>query len=146
MDRSLIEPIVGFTCSAFDLLHAGHIMMLKEAKVQCDHLIVGLHVDPSLERPEKNSPVQSLLERYVQLQACRYVDEIVPYETENDLIVILLNWDIDVRILGSEYQNVPFTGDDLLIPLYFNSRDHSFSSSSLRTRVLLAEKDNLNIK
>jgi glycerol-3-phosphate cytidylyltransferase len=137
---------VGFTCSAFDLFHAGHLLMLKEAKAQCDYLIVGLHVDPSLDRPEKNSPVQSVLERWIQLQGCSYVDEIVPYETENDLLIILQNWDVDLRILGKEYMNIPYTGDNLSVPVYFNSRNHGYSSSSLRTRVLLAERENLHLK
>jgi glycerol-3-phosphate cytidylyltransferase len=138
--------IVGFTCSAFDLFHAGHLLMLKEAKAQCDYLIVGLHVDPSLDRPEKNSPVQSVLERWIQLQGCSYVDEIVPYETESDLLIILQNWDVDLRILGKEYMNIPYTGDNLSVPVYFNSRNHGYSSSSLRTRVLLAERENLHLK
>lgn len=138
--------IVGFTCSAFDLFHAGHLLMLKEAKEQCDYLIVGLHIDPSLDRPEKNSPVQSVLERWIQLQGCSYVDEIIPYETENDLLIILQNWDIDLRILGKEYMNIPYTGDNLSVPVYFNSRNHAYSSSSLRTRVLLAERENLHLK
>ena len=130
---------VGFTCSTFDLLHAGHIQMLREAKDQCDYLICGLQVDPSLDRPEKNSPVQSIVERYTQLNAVKYVDEIIPYCTERDLEDILEMYDIDVRIIGSEYRDDKFTGRAICakrdIDLYFNSRDHRFSSSDLRKRV-----------
>ena len=130
---------VGFTCSTFDLLHAGHIIMLREAKEQCDYLICGLQVDPSVDRKEKNSPVQTLVERYSQLHACRYVDEIVPYQTEKDLEDILQMFNIDVRILGEEYREKNFTGKDICqgknIDLYFNTRDHRFSTSDLRNRV-----------
>lgn len=135
----------GFTCSVFDLFHAGHIMMLKEAKGQCDYLIVGLQTDPTLDRPDtKNKPVQSIFERFVQLQACRYVDEIVVYATEKDLIDILLSYPIDVRILGVEYADKEFTGRkeciDRDIELYFNKREHSFSTGELRQRVMQAEQ------
>ena len=135
----------GFTCSVFDLFHAGHIMMLKEAKGQCDYLIVGLQTDPTLDRPDtKNKPVQSIFERFVQLQACIYVNEIVVYATEKDLIDILLSYPIDVRILGDEYANKEFTGRrecmDRGIELYFNKREHSFSTSELRQRVMQAEQ------
>ena len=130
---------VGFTCSTFDLLHAGHIQMLREAKEQCDYLICGLQVDPSIDRKEKNSPVQTLVERYSQLHSCRYVDEIIPYQTEKDLEDILQMFNIDVRILGEEYREQNFTGKDICqgrnIDLYFNSRDHRFSTTDLRNRV-----------
>lgn len=130
---------VGFTCSTFDLLHAGHIMMLREAKTVCDYLIVGLQTDPSIDRPEKNAPVQTLVERYIQLQAIGYVDEIIPYQTEQDLEDILNMFDIDVRILGEEYKDGKFTGRAICarrgIELYYNKRDHRFSSSDLRKRV-----------
>ncbi len=126
---------IGFTCSCFDLFHAGHIMMLKEAKTQCDHLIVGLQTDPTIDRPQKNKPIQSILERYIQLEACKYVDEIVVYATEKDLIDILKTYPIDVRILGEEYCDKSFTGDDLDIELYFNRRQHSFSTTELRERI-----------
>jgi len=130
---------VGFTCSTFDLLHAGHIQMLREAKEQCDYLLVGLQIDPSIDRPEKNSPIQSIVERYTQLNAVEYVDEIVPYATETDLNDILTMYHIDVRILGEEYREKDFTGKDICkkrgIQLYFNKRDHRFSSSDLRKRV-----------
>ena len=129
----------GFTCSAFDLLHAGHIQMLRDAKSQCDYLICGLQVDPALDRKDKNSPVQTLVERYIQLAAVSYVDEIIPYETESDLNDILEMLPIDLRILGEEYKQKDFTGKDVCrrrgIELYFNKRDHRFSSSSLRKRI-----------
>lgn len=130
---------VGFTCSAFDLLHAGHIQMLREAKEQCDYLICGLQIDPSLDRAEKNAPIQTVVERYTQLKAVSYVDEIIPYLTENDLCDILAMYHIDIRVLGDEYKEKDFTGKDICkkrgIQLYFNKRDHRFSSSDLRKRV-----------
>jgi len=130
---------VGFTCSTFDLLHAGHVMMLREAKTVCDYLIVGLQTDPTIDRNEKNKPVQTLLERYIQLNAIEYVDEIVPYQTEQDLEDILNMFPINVRILGEEYKNGKFTGRATCakrgIELYYNKRDHRFSSSDLRERV-----------
>jgi len=130
---------VGFTCSTFDLLHAGHVQMLRDAKEQCDYLICGLQVDPTLDRPEKNSPVQTVVERYAQLHAVKYVDEIIPYAYERDLEDILSMYHIDVRILGDEYRDKDFTGKDICkkrgIQLYFNKRDHRFSSSDLRRRV-----------
>lgn len=134
---------IGIVASTFDLLHAGHIMMLREAKSQCDHLICALQVDPSVDRKEKNKPVQTLVERYIQLQAVNYVDEIVSYQTEKDLEDILELYPIDVRILGDEYKDKDFTGREICkrrgITLYFNKRDHRFSSSGLRKRV--AEKE-----
>lgn len=133
---------VGFTCSTFDLLHSGHIAMLREAKEQCEYLIVGLQIDPSLDRKEKNSPAQTIVERYVQLSAVKYVDEIIVYLTERDLEDILEMFHIDVRILGDEYRDKDFTGKDICkkrgIQLHFNKRDHRFSTSSLRQ--LVAEK------
>lgn len=132
--------IIGFTASTFDLLHAGHVTMLREAKTVCDYLIVGLQVDPSRDRPEKNAPVQTLVERYTQLAAVKYVDEIVPYASEQDLEDILTMYEIDVRILGEEYRDKDFTGRDICkkrgIELHFNKRDHRFSSSGLRNRVM----------
>ena len=134
---------IGFTASTFDLLHAGHISMLREAKSVCDYLICGLQVDPSYDRTEKNSPVQSLVERYTQLNAVQYVDEIVPYESEKDLEDILSMYEINIRILGEEYRDKDFTGKDICrkrdIDLHFNKRDHRFSTSDLRSRV--TEKD-----
>lgn len=135
---------IGITCSTFDLLHAGHVMMLREAKSQCDYLIAALQVDPSRDRLEKNSPVQTLVERYIQLHAVKYVDEIIVYETEKDLEDILEMYPIDVRILGDEYKDKDFTGREICkkrnIRLYFNKRDHRFSSSGLRKRVAEKEK------
>ena len=130
---------IGFTCSCFDLFHAGHVMMLKEAKTQCDYLIVGLQTDPTIDRPHKNKPIQSILERYIQLEACKYVDQIVPYATEKDLQDLLTSYAIDVRIIGEEYKNQRFTGYDLPMAVYFNSRQHSFSSTELRERIANAE-------
>ena len=131
----------GFTCSTFDLFHAGHIIMLKEAKEQCDYLIVGLQTDPTVDRPYKNKPVQSVFERFIQLNACVYVDEVIVYATEKELRDILLSFPIDVRILGDEYINQAFTGHDLDIKLYFNKRKHSFSTTELRQRVVDAERN-----
>lgn len=140
--------IVGFTCSAFDLLHAGHVAMLREAKSQCDYLICGLQVDPSLDREEKNTPIQTIVERYTQLQAISYVDEIIPYITESDLLDIISMLPIDVRILGDEYRNKEFTGKEICqkrgIKLYFNNRDHNFSTSSLRKKVY--DRENIRRK
>lgn len=127
---------VGFTCSAFDLLHAGHILMLEEAKKQCDYLIVGLQTDPTIDRPEKNKPIQSITERYIQLKGTKYVDEIIPYATEADLMNILQGVPIDVRILGEEYRYKGFTGENLAEPeLYFNKRQHNWSSTDLRRKL-----------
>ena len=135
---------IGITFSTFDMLHAGHIAMLSEAKNHCDYLIAGLQTDPTIDRPDtKNHPVQSIVERQIQLAACRYVDEVVVYQTEEDLVDLLLILPIDVRILGVEYQGMEFTGREECITrgidLIFNGRDHSFSSSSLRRRVARAE-------
>ena len=131
---------IGFTCSAFDLLHAGHVAMLREAKDQCEYLICGLQVDPS-EREGKNKPIQTVVERYSQLKAIGYVDEIIPYGSEQDLEDILSMYSINVRILGEEYRDKDFTGKDICrkrdIDLYFNKRDHRFSSSDLRKRVCI---------
>ncbi len=139
---------VGITFSAFDLLHAGHVKMLEDAKRQCDYLIVGLQTDPTLDRPEKNRPTQTVVERYIQLKGCVFVDEIVPYATEQDLEDVLRSFHIDVRILGDEYKDKKFTGRDYCeekgIELYYNSRDHRFSSTSLRKVVF--EKENLKLK
>jgi len=139
---------IGITFSTFDMLHAGHIAMLAEAKNHCDYLIAGLQTDPTIDRPtEKNRPVQSIVERQIQLAACRYVDEVVVYQTEQDLIDLLLILPVDVRILGVEYEQKNFTGRSECaekgIELVFNSRDHSFSSSSLRKRVAQAETNKI---
>lgn len=131
---------IGFVASSFDLLHAGHVMMLREAKSKCDHLIAALQTDPSIDRPEKNKPVQTIVERYIQLSGVKYVDEIVVYTTEKDLEDILEIYPIDVRVLGEEYKDKDFTGREICkrrgIQLHFNKRDHRFSSSDLRKRVL----------
>jgi glycerol-3-phosphate cytidylyltransferase len=135
---------IGITFSTFDLLHAGHIAMLSEAKNHCDYLICGLQTDPTIDRPDtKNKPIQSIVERQIQLSSCRYVDEVVIYQTEQDLIDLLLILPLDVRILGTEYEGKQFSGDDACykrgIKIVFNGRDHSFSSTSLRKRVHEAE-------
>jgi len=131
---------IGITFSTFDLLHAGHVSMLREAKSQCDYLICGIQSDPTIDRPKtKNKPVQTLVERYVQLSALQYVNEIIPYQTEQDVEDILEMFDIDVKIMGEEYRDQDFTGRDICkrkgIELYFNSRTHRFSSTDLRKRV-----------
>ena len=130
---------IGLTASTFDLLHAGHVSMLREAKSQCDYLIAALQVDPSLDRSDKNPPVQTIVERQAQLHAVKYVDEVVVYCTERDLLDIINMYPIDVRILGEEYRLKDFTGKDECrnrgIQIYFNKRDHRFSSSDLRKRV-----------
>jgi len=139
---------IGITFSTFDMLHAGHIAMLSEAKNHCDYLICGLQTDPTIDRPDtKNKPIQSIVERQIQLAACRYVDEVVIYQTEQDLVDLLLILPLDVRILGVEYKDTNFTGRPECahrgIELVFNGRDHSFSSSSLRKRVAHAETEKL---
>ena len=130
---------IGFTCSCFDLFHAGHIMMLKECKDNCDYLIVGLQTDPTIDRPTKNKPVQSVFERFVQLQSCKYVDEVVVYGTENELLDVLRSYKINIRFVGEEYRAKDFTGKEL-IPVHYNSRKHSFSTTELRQRVIEANK------
>jgi glycerol-3-phosphate cytidylyltransferase len=135
---------IGITFSTFDMLHAGHIAMLSEAKNHCDYLICGLQTDPTIDRPDtKNKPIQSIVERQIQLAACRYVDEVVVYQTEQELCDLLLILPLDVRILGVEYEGKKFSGDEECykrgINIVFNGRDHSFSSSSLRRRVVAAE-------
>ena len=137
---------IGITFSTFDMLHAGHIAMLSEAKNHCDYLICGLQTDPTIDRPDtKNRPIQSIVERQIQLSACRYVDEVVVYQTEQDLVDLLLILPLDVRILGVEYEGKNFSGQgecyDRGIEIAFNGRDHSFSSSSLRKRVVAAETE-----
>jgi glycerol-3-phosphate cytidylyltransferase len=132
---------VGIVASSFDLLHAGHILMLMEAKDECDRLVVALQSDPTIDRPEKNKPVQALSERYIQLEACKYVDQIVPYDTEADLYNLLAGYDWDVRFLGMDYiDRTNFTGYDLDIPIHYCSRRHNYSSSGLRERILKAKK------
>lgn len=135
---------IGITFSTFDMLHAGHVAMLAEAKNHCDYLIAGLQTDPTIDRPDtKNHPIQSIVERQIQLAACRYVDEVVVYQTEQDLLDLLLILPVNVRVLGVEYEGKQFSGDAECyqrgIEIVFNARDHSFSSSSLRKRVIHAE-------
>ena len=132
----LIYDTVGFTCSCFDLLHAGHIIMLKYAKARCDRLIVGLQTAPTIDRPEKNKPIQSLEERRIQLEAVKYVDEIFTYDTEEDLYKKLLFINPDVRILGSDYIGKSFTGDDLDIKIYYHDRNLNYSTTNLRKKLL----------
>ncbi|WP_312323101.1 adenylyltransferase/cytidyltransferase family protein [Soonwooa sp.] len=138
---------IGITFSAFDLLHAGHIKMLEEAKTVCDYLIVALQLDPTLDRPHKNKPTQSIVERYIQLKACRSVDEIVPYNTEEDLMDILKSFVIDVRIIGDDYRDADFTGkqycEEKGIEIYYNKRDHRFSTSGLKKAVFEQEQKKL---
>lgn len=134
---------VGITFGCFDLLHAGHCLMLQEAKTKCDYLIVGLQTDPTIDRATKNKPVQSLVERYIQLKAISVVDEIIPYQTESELLEIIRAIPIDVRIIGSDYLDKDFTGkaeaDQLGIETYYNRRDHAFSTTDLRLRVWESE-------
>mgnify|MGYP000671484781 FL=1 len=136
--------IVGITFSSFDLFHSGHVAMLKEAKSNCDHLMVGVQTDPTVDRPEKNKPIQSVFERYVQLEGCKYIDQIVPYATEKEIEDILLTYKIDKRFIGEEYKTKEFTGKQLCvdndIELYYNKRQHSFSTTNLRTRIVEAGK------
>lgn len=144
------KPFVGFTCGAFDLFHAGHVLMLAEAKEHCDYLIVGLQSDPSFDRPTKNTPVQSIVERQVQVKGCRYVDEVIIYDTEKDLLDLFKVLPIDVRIIGSDYKDRDFTAKDYCIDndiqLVYNKRDHSFSTTDLRQRVYAAEANKTLLK
>jgi glycerol-3-phosphate cytidylyltransferase len=136
----MAEERVGIVASCFDLFHAGHVLMLMEAKDQCDRLVVALQSDPTIDRPEKNKPVQALSERYIQLEACKFVDQIVPYDTEADLYNLLAGFDWGVRFLGMDYYDrTDFTGVDLDIPIHYCSRRHDYSSSSLRERIKKAK-------
>ena len=144
------KKIIGITCSTFDLLHAGHIIMLEECKRYCDYLICALQADPTIDRPEKNKPIQTIVERYVQLDAVQYVDKIIPYSTEEELISIFSSLDLDVRIIGEEYKDKDFTGKDIClkrgIKLIYNKRDHDFSTSSLRQRIYNQESNKRFVK
>lgn len=139
MAAAVAKVRVGFTCSTFDLLHAGHILMLEEARAQCDHLIVGLQTDPSIDRPEKNKPVQTLIEREIQLRAVRWVDDVRIYQTEHELLELLEVLRPDVRVIGEDYRYDSFTGKSWCeqndIEIYYNSRKHNFSTTDLRKRV-----------
>ncbi len=128
--------MIGFTAGCFDLLHAGHVMMLEEAKSVCDYLIVGLHVDPSIERSNKNKPVQSLIERQLQLGAVKYVDQVVVYSTEEELKELLFAYEVDIRIIGEEYKGYQYTGRDFTDYVHYNKRNHGYSTTELRKRVL----------
>ena len=128
---------IGFTCGAFDLLHAGHIVMFKEAKNNCDYLIVGLQTDPSIDRKEKNKPVQSIYERYIQLNAIKHINEIIPYDTEESLFDLLQATTIDIRFLGEDHREDKFTGDELDIKTHFTNRKHSFSTTNLRRKITI---------
>jgi len=134
-----MSKIIGITFSSFDLLHAGHVVMLEEAKNQCDYLIACLQTDPTIDRPEKNKPIQTVFERYVQLRGCKYVDQIIPYTTEKEVEDILLTYPINKRFIGEEYKDKDFTGRQLCIDknieIVYNNRKHSFSTSSLRKRI-----------
>ena len=133
-----MKKIRGITAGAFDLLHAGHIAMFEEAKTVCDHLTVAIQIDPHIDRPNKNKPIQSIVERQIQVKAIKYVDDILVYNSEKDLEDILNTIPINVRIIGSEYCEKPFTGKEICekreIQIYYNSREHKFSSSELRSR------------
>ena len=129
------HKIIGFTCSCFDLLHAGHILMLKDAKNECDYLIVGLQIDPTIDRKEKNKPIQSLEERKIQLQAVKYIDKIIVYNSEKELYNLIKKINPDIRILGTDYINKDFTGKDLDIPIYYHKRNHNYSSSNLKKSI-----------
>ena len=134
------EERVGIVASCFDLFHAGHVLMLMEAKDECDRLVVALQSDPTIDRPEKNKPIQALSERYIQLEACKYVDQIVPYDTEADLYNLLAGYEWDVRFLGMDYYDrADFTGKMLDIPIHYCSRKHDYSSSNLRDRIKKAK-------
>ena len=148
MDKQ--NRIIGITCSTFDLLHAGHIIMLEECKKYCDYLICALQVDPTIDRSEKNKPIQSLVERYIQLGAVQYVDKIIPYTTEEELIIIFSSLDLDVRIIGEEYKDTEFTAKNICqkrgIKLVYNKRDHDFSTTNLRERIYNQESNKRFLK
>ena len=137
MYYSIISNMIkGFTCGAMDLLHAGHLLMLKECRGQCDYLIVGLQTDPTLDRPEKGKPIETIEERLMRLEGCKYVDEIIIYDTEANLSKLLKKLQPDVRFVGADHKDKPFTGDDLPIKIIFNTREHNYSSSNLRKRII----------
>lgn len=142
---------IGFNCSTFDLFHTGHVTMLREEKNHCDHLIIAIQVDPTIDRPDtKNKPVQSIYERFVQVSSCKYVDEVIVYSTEEDLLNLLKTIKIDIRFLGDEYKTKDFTGKqwclDHGVELFYHERDHPFSSSNMRKRVYEAESERLRKK
>jgi glycerol-3-phosphate cytidylyltransferase len=144
--------IIGFTCGSFDLLHSGHVLMLKECRQNCDWLVVGLQTDPTIDRPSKNKPVQSIEERRIQLDGCKYVDAVIEYTTERELFDILLILQDKllsrkqrlIRFIGSDWKGKDYTGHELPIEVFFNSRTHSFSSTNLRKRIYNEEKNRLH--
>jgi glycerol-3-phosphate cytidylyltransferase len=142
------KGVIGITCSTFDLLHTGHVIMLEECKKHCDYLICALQNDPTVDRENKNKPVQSIVERYLQLDAIRYVDKIIPYNTEKELEEIFRSLDIDVRIIGTDYKNKDFTAksicDEREIKIIYNRRDHNYSSTNLREKIYKIEVDKLS--
>jgi glycerol-3-phosphate cytidylyltransferase len=144
------KTVIGITCSTFDLLHSGHIIMLEECKKYCDYLICALQVDPTIDRPIKNKPIQSIVERYIQLDAVQHVNKIIPYSTEEELITIFSSLDLDVRIIGEEYKDTDFTGKDVCIKrgikIVYNKRDHDFSTTSLRQRIYEQESTKRFVK
>ena len=140
-EKGVIRSTIGFTCSCFDLLHAGHLIMLQDAKSKCDKLIVGLQTDPSVDRKYKNKPIQSLEERRIQLEAVKYIDEIITYKTERDLKKLIIDLNPDVRILGSDWKGKQFTGDDLPIEIYFHKRNHNYSTTNLRKKIWNLENE-----
>jgi glycerol-3-phosphate cytidylyltransferase len=135
MKKDKQKKVIGFTCGALDLLHAGHVLMLEECKNKCDYLIVGLQTDPSIDRKEKNKPIETVEERTIRLNGCKYVDEVIVYETELDLYNLLKGLKPNVRFVGEDHKDKPFTGDDLEIRVIFNSRNHNYSSSNLLKRI-----------
>jgi len=148
MDKQ--KKVIGITCSTFDLLHTGHVIMLEECKKYCDYLICALQVDPTLDRPEKNKPIQSIVERYLQLEAVKHVDKIIPYSTEEDLKTIFMSLDLNVRIIGEEYKDQEFTAKNICqkrgIKLIYNKREHDFSTTSLRKRIYEQESTKRFVK
>lgn len=134
------KKVIGFTCGAFDITHAGHYLMFEENKKKCDYLIVGLQTDPSLDRKEKHKPVQSIKERLIQLKACKYIDKVIIYKTEKDLVKLLKKLKPDVRFLGMDWKDKNFTGKELPIKVIFNTRNHNYSSSNLRDKIIKKEK------
>lgn len=136
MEEIQLTTRIGLVASAFDLLHAGHVLLLQDARQQCDHLIAALHTDPTIERPHtKFKPTQSTLERFIQLHGCRYVDQIIPYDTEEDLRNIMLIYNVTDLFLGSEYAKTQYTGHDLKLNAHFHPRTHTYSSTALRKKI-----------
>ena len=136
---------IGFTCSCFDLLHTGHLIMLKDAKKQCDVLVIGLQTDPTIDRKEKNKPIQSFFERKTMIESIKYIDEVIEYSTEKDLHNILTTLNPNVRIIGSDWKNKTYTGHELDIPMYWHKRDHDYSTSNFRKRIYEAELNKLSL-